>query len=481
MYKRMHWISLIIGATLLFTTAETTSIPGQPAQRSSSSSSLSSSGSLSRTASLPHSPGSLSFTPLAQTIYNEVMKVVAERPESSTVPKEHVATSGGIVKTSMNYSPMDRICEDLYFDTIMKAKEEVLLQTYFYDPNSRCGHVIQAALKQLNMRVPMNGQPIKIKITFDSTTLFTYAFSLAKKYVTLSLPFYRQMDPRVIKLDPQNYQNLELEVFHYHIAPMGSIHSKNIVVDGIWSCIGSKNIDEEPALEMGIQMYGDIAKAMRADFYQLLQLKPDNLSRHLQPTPPPSSLKIVPMIVAGRTARSGFTLRLHSITSPQSAVWLTALENASKEVFILTPNFNMPIMRKAVVKALERDIIVHIILSKGMLDNGQKAYIVRGADGTNDDAANLLMRDVNANPKVKGILNIRWVTAPQENTHPGSNQKPGNSSHAKLMIIDNRLMFAGSGNWDLQSGYYSQEFNILFDDKEATRAMSNKLEQVVYT
>jgi phosphatidylserine/phosphatidylglycerophosphate/cardiolipin synthase-like enzyme len=198
------------------------------------------------------------------------------------------------------------------------------------------------------------------------------------EYMAHKLSFYTKVNPKVIKIDPQQYPNIELEVFHYHKYPLGSIHSKNIIVDGVWSCIGSKNIDEEPTLEMGMQMYGAVSKAMRMDFYQLLRSPPDNLSEQPRAQAPQKLVVAVPMIVAGRTPHAGFTLRLHSIASPQSAAWFTALETARTQVFILTPNFNIPEMRKAVVKALERKITIHIILSKGMLDGGQRLYIIKG-------------------------------------------------------------------------------------------------------
>ncbi|KAI9594625.1 hypothetical protein BDF19DRAFT_496803 [Syncephalis fuscata] len=418
--------------------------------------------------------GSINFprplSPLAKKVYDDIMKHAKQHPDTLTTPPEYIATAGRVKKTSVGYSPMDDVCRDIYADTIKKAKKEVVIQTYFYDPKSSCAKEISRAIRYINDNADKDLPPIEFYLLIDTTTFNTFFPSLDMSKVKKGnmLNGVHSLDPDVLRLPPkQRIPNVNLKVFNFHNWPMGSIHSKNIAVDGTWSCIGSKNVDSEAALELGIQLEGPVSTAIRMDFFRLLGIDPPKLNHPV----PVKAMDMVPMIVTASSPYSGIG-KLNRST-PQSIAWTTSLTNARESVYILTPNFNTKVGRYALVKALENGAKVDLITSYKMLDFGQGLTWAIGSDGTNENAARLLKKSIANNPLLQSRLDHCWFTYFKES--PKLAKHPKNGSHVKFMFVDNRIII-GSGNMDTQSWYYSQEFNLFIDDELLAMHLKRKIQ-----
>ncbi|KAJ4289420.1 hypothetical protein N0V88_006900 [Collariella sp. IMI 366227] len=109
-----------------------------------------------------------------------------------------------------------------------------------------------------------------------------------------------------------------------------------------------------------------------------------------------------PMALVNRAPYGPPTHR--SVSTPQNAAWMSALRNAKKSVYIISPTLNASPLIPAIIEACERGIDVHC-----------------------------------------------WVCL---------------SYNDALMIVDNHIGIQGNGNQDTQSWFHSQEVNLMVDSDE---------------
>ncbi|RKP24144.1 hypothetical protein SYNPS1DRAFT_30085 [Syncephalis pseudoplumigaleata] len=420
--------------------------------------------------------GSVNFprdlSPLAKKIYDAVLKAARKRPKLSTVHVDDIATAGEVteVAVSLTSGPKDKVCQDIYANTILRAKEEVLIQTYFYAPKKKHGSESSPETK-----------PIRVILTVDSQSLIVYGSNLNKNAFYMSTT-WNELPPSAY-FDMSRLKGLDVRIFLFHNYPLGSIHSKNIIVDGQWSCIGSKNLDNEGTQELGIQMYGPVSRVMRRDFFRLLKgYKVPEVE--LRTPEPVKEMGMAPMIVVGKAAQRGIP-GFNSFDSPQNVAWKTVFEKAEKKVFILTPNFNVPEFFKAAIDMVKRGKAFTLVVSRKMLNFGQHLSKAAGSKGTNHEVANQFYDYIDAHPEVAERVKVLYFSPKDEVVEDRNvteeermrKKKAENSSHVKLMIADGKLLIVGSGNMDQQSAYYSQEFNLVIDDGVVTENVRRALKE----
>ncbi|KAJ7221756.1 iq calmodulin-binding motif protein [Mycena pura] len=152
-----------------------------------------------------------------------------------------------------------------------------------------------------------------------------------------------------------------------------------------------------------------------------------------------------------------------SVCNPQNEVWLSALRNATKSVFIQSPTLNAAPLVPAIIEACERGIDVFCYICLGYNDTGE---LLPGQGGTNEMIAHKMYSTLS--DKGKQRLHYYWYIGADQ-TVPIVAKKKKRSCHVKVMIVDEHIGIQGNGNQDTQSWYHSQEINVMLDSPTVCR------------
>ncbi|ORY65156.1 uncharacterized protein BCR38DRAFT_192318 [Pseudomassariella vexata] len=158
-----------------------------------------------------------------------------------------------------------------------------------------------------------------------------------------------------------------------------------------------------------------------------------------------------------------------SVSNPQNAVWLSALRNAKKNVFIQSPTLNAEPLVPAIVEACERGIDVYCYICLGYNDAGE---LLPMQGGHNEMVSSHLYAALS--PSARPRLHYFWYVA-KDQTKPIVADKKRRSCHIKLMIVDEYIGIIGSGNQDTQSWFHSQESNIMLESREVCKVWIDAL------
>ncbi|KAK7981648.1 hypothetical protein PG988_003886 [Apiospora saccharicola] len=158
-----------------------------------------------------------------------------------------------------------------------------------------------------------------------------------------------------------------------------------------------------------------------------------------------------------------------SLSNPQNAAWLSALRNAARNVFIQSPTLNAEPLVPAIVEACERGVDVYCYICLGYNDVGE---LLPMQGGHNEMIVSKLYGDLS--PAGKERLHWYWYVG-KDQSQPLAATKKKRSCHIKLMIVDEHVGIAGSGNQDTQSWFHSQEVNVMIDSPEVCRSWIDAL------
>ncbi|KAL5330027.1 hypothetical protein ACEPPN_003551 [Leptodophora sp. 'Broadleaf-Isolate-01'] len=153
-----------------------------------------------------------------------------------------------------------------------------------------------------------------------------------------------------------------------------------------------------------------------------------------------------------------------SVYNPQNEVWLSALRNAKKNVFIQSPTLNAEPLVPAIIEACERGIDVYCYICLGYNDTGE---LLPKQGGTNEMIAHKMYTTLSAAGKQK--LHYFFYIG-KDQTVPIVAKKKKRDCHIKVMIVDEHIGIQGNGNQDTQSWYHSQEINVMFDSALVCKA-----------
>ncbi|KAH6632262.1 hypothetical protein F5144DRAFT_612750 [Chaetomium tenue] len=149
-----------------------------------------------------------------------------------------------------------------------------------------------------------------------------------------------------------------------------------------------------------------------------------------------------------------------SVSNPQNAAWLSALRNAQKSVYIISPTLNASPVLPAIIEACERGVDVHCYICLSYNDAGE---LLPRQGGHNEGVSAHLHRTLT--PTGRTHLHYHWYVA-KDQTRPITQAARQRSSHIKLLIADGAVAVQGNGNQDTQSWFHSQEANLLVDSAE---------------
>jgi len=153
-----------------------------------------------------------------------------------------------------------------------------------------------------------------------------------------------------------------------------------------------------------------------------------------------------------------------SVYNPQNEVWLSALRNAKKNVFIQSPTLNAEPLVPAIIEACERGIDLYCYICLGYNDTGE---LLPKQGGTNEMIAHKMYTSLS--PQGKQKLHYFFYIG-KDQTVPIVAKKKKRDCHIKVMIVDEHIGIQGNGNQDTQSWYHSQEINVMFDSALVCKA-----------
>ncbi|KAK4099282.1 hypothetical protein N658DRAFT_540783 [Parathielavia hyrcaniae] len=165
-----------------------------------------------------------------------------------------------------------------------------------------------------------------------------------------------------------------------------------------------------------------------------------------------------PMALVNRAPYGPFTHS--SVSTPQNAAWLSALQNAKHTVYIISPTLNASPLIPAIVAACERGVNVHCYITLGYNDAGE---LLPRQGGHNEKVSSDLHAALPPSPAAaRARLHYHWYVA-KDQTRPLAHARRQRSSHVKLMVVDGAVAIQGNGNQDTQSWFHSQEVNVMVD------------------
>ncbi len=428
-------------------------------------------------------------TPLQQSVLNAVKGSAVRgsvRPELTVTQGNHL--------TSVSIGGDAIFAQQA--ELVRMAKDEVLIQTFAWDPNSAGARMILDSLAALADERPEGSGKLKVRLIVDEGT------GLAKKFMFMTSAAKRKhAGPSRWPSSPEhlvgNYkkapdhkyakitEKLDFQVRVHQHSSSNSLHSKSLVVDGRVAAmtganVQSRNHGETPAYDFGISMAGTVASGLRDDFvsHWNAAANPDQETQAMSlapmaPTPKgtESNESSDGVVMALLTRTPNWNVLHNGVSSPQNQGFIAAMSNAKRSIQIMTPNLNAPAARDELVRAANRGVSVQILVSKGFNDKRVNGFI---AGGTND----MSIQDIYHRVKDRSHLDIRYFQNPaRSETDPvPDGNVPGNgSSHAKFMAVDGEVVIVGSSNMDKTSWHFSAETNAAILDSEATQAIRDAI------
>ncbi|AKJ27395.1 cardiolipin synthase [Caldimonas brevitalea] len=362
-------------------------------------------------------------------------------------------------------------------ELIRSAQQEVLIQTFVWDPNSKAAETLLEALDNLAQREAAGDAPgrrIKVRLLVNEEAGIAQRFMQATGNKKAAQPNSRPPGPLPDALLGERYAHLadrlDLEVRGHRHGSVNSLHSKSVIVDGRHAAVTGANVQSrndapQPAYDFGVSLSGPVARSLREDFATNWNrsVNRDQPTRPIDPDDAP--LVLAPaaggVTMAVLTKKPNFNPLNTDTRNPQDQAFLSAIDNARSSIQIMTPNLNAPAVITALRAAAARGVQVELLVSKGFNDKREDNRV---AGGTNAAAIEQLQRD--------GIdtrsLQIRYFRNPA--APDGAPVPDGNvigSSHAKFMAVDGELAIFGSSNMDKTSWHFSGETNVAVFDRAA--------------
>ncbi len=373
-------------------------------------------------------------------------------------------------------------------DLIASARNDVAVQTWRWDPGSAPTLYLMDGLRRLEERRRAEGatSPVVVRMLINmvvpqSVNLMT---SIGAQLAGLSL------DPQLVRVD----------VVQFSPQLLGASHAKTVVVDGQRALVMGANfatgyaVDNE-WLDSGVIVGGDVAQSLFADFASvwsrgrlwLCRDRPDYTANSRGPdgesladpcfTAPPvpttlppvaESSQCLPMLVTSHEANPAPFPFAQNDTA-QAQMFLTAVDSAKRQIFLQTPNLNESALKKALVEAARRGVVVQLLLSKGFEETGESLPGRGGPNGMTVDDLYASLTDV---PNACRRMQVRWYSADGLAALEGT---PPPNSHVKYLSIDGQIAISGSANQDVQSWRNSHEVNVLVDSASVTQSWDGQL------
>lgn len=398
---------------------------------------------------------------------------------------------------------------------ISQAQHEIILVTCFWAP-SKTLTALSNALEQLarQREAQQPAQPLRVRICFSSRSILQKLSHTSSQdgYVYPSSAWSSKLGLPAQEVLAAG--NVDLEVKSLFFLPFSVMHPKFLVVDRRHAFVPSCNVSWEAWLEGCLEISRREPREDPVDglleFYHTVWDKELDLGASLPSLPEQGTGQA--SFVNGRVEKifnspADTTASLLDVEVPPAAVeWLPgwhrrnpsfcfmpwnfpsapdtplnstilrSFEEASRDIYIQTPNLTSPPVLSAIDSALARGVNVTIVTSRRMMLLEQivtagttTGWCIRGLTkryqrlcdrarnrgqlqpGGSEDV------DLEAQAIAPGALRISYFRSRPRAT---SEEEPVHS-HLKLSIFDGQHTVLGSGNMDRASWFTSQELGVL--------------------
>ena len=418
---------------------------------------------------------------------------------------------------------------------VLAARHEIILVTCFW-AQSKTLTALCDALQQLATRREADGvtHPLRVYICFSSRSLLQKLFhtSSSDGYTypqsawtgKLGLP-----SPETLAAG-----NIHLRAKSLFFLPFSVMHPKFLVVDRRRAFVPSCNVSWEAWLEGCLEISRGTPSQDPIDglleFYRAVWDKDFDLATPLPQAPGElgrPDLTMVHQVKDIIRSPADTSTKLVDIGVPSSAVeWLPGwhhrdpalclwpwqtpsapdtplnntllrlFEEASRDIYIQTPNLTSPPVLSALVEALARGVDVTIVTSRSMmvleqlLTAGtttswciwrltrryrQLCASVQARTPSQTEPRGGQDVDIEAQLITPGSLAISYF---RSQSQPTSDEEPVHS-HLKLTIFDGEKTVLGSGNMDRASWFTSQELGILIHSATFADTVRNTVNEAL--
>lgn len=416
---------------------------------------------------------------------------------------------------------------------ILLAQHEIILVTCFWAPSKTLkalSHALEKLARHREAQQP--AQPLRVRICFSSRSILqklTHTSS-ADGYVYPSSAWSSKLGlpaPEVLAAG-----NVELEVKSLFFLPFSVMHPKFLVVDRRRAFVPSCNVSWEPWLEGCLEISRRTPRDDPVDglleFYRSVWDKGPDLGASLPPlteqgagresasnhyseetvkSPADTTASLVDVEVPAAAVEwlPGWHRRNPSFCflpwklpaapdTPLNTTILSLFDEASREVYLQTPNLTSPPVLSAIEEALARGVDVTIVTSRRMMLLEQlltagttTGWCIRGlikryrrlcdkarSQGQSQHGGTDAV-DLEAQAIAPGVLRISYFRSRAGST---SEEEPVHS-HLKISIFDGRHTVLGSGNMDRASWFTSQELGVLVRSASFATTVKKTVDEVL--
>ncbi|KAJ0108394.1 hypothetical protein J7T55_005371 [Diaporthe amygdali] len=414
---------------------------------------------------------------------------------------------------------------------ISSAQHEIILVTCFWAPSktlTALSNTLEQLARQREIRQP--ARPLRVRICFSSRSILQklshtssadgYVYPRSAWDTKLGLPA-----PEVLAAG-----NIELEVKSLFFLPFSVMHPKFLIVDRQRAFVPSCNISWEAwfegCLELSRRTPRDDPLDGLLEFYRTVWDRDLDLGASLPPAPeqgneitsgghveeiikspadvmarlvdvevPTASIEWLPSWHHRNPSFCFLPWKAPSVPgTPLNTTILTLFDEASRGIYIQTPNLTSPPVLSAIHAALSRGVDVTIVTSRRMMLLEQivtagttTGWCIRGlikryrrmCDSARNQgqaqAGGSENVDLEAQAITPGALKISYFCSRTGST---SEEEPVHS-HLKLSIFDGQYTVLGSGNMDRASWFTSQELGVLIRSTGFAATIKKTVDEVL--
>ncbi|KUI64020.1 hypothetical protein VM1G_10791 [Cytospora mali] len=419
---------------------------------------------------------------------------------------------------------------------ILTARHEIILVTCFWAP-SKTLTALCDALQHLARQRQADGaiHPLRMSICFSSRSLFQKLFHTSSVHGCVYSPSAWTSKMGLPSPEALASGNIELGVKSLFFLPFSVMHPKFLVVDRQRAFVPSCNVSWEAWFEGCLEISRKTPHHDPIDgllgFYRTvwdndfdldaaLPEWPDEqdgsrlsmVDHHVKEiiqSPAHASIKLVDIGVPSSAIEwlPGWHHRNPSLCflpwqtppapdTPLNNTLLRLFEEASRNIYIQTPNLTSPPVLSAIVETLARGVDVAIVTSQGMMLLEQlltasttTSWCIRSLTRRYRQMCSAIQArtnsqaqsrgdgnvDLEAQTITPGLLTVSYFRSRSGST---SDEEPVHS-HLKLSIFDGERTVLGSGNMDRASWFTSQELGILVQGASFAAAIKSTVDRAL--
>ncbi|MCP4185097.1 MAG: phosphatidylserine/phosphatidylglycerophosphate/cardiolipin synthase family protein [Hyphomicrobiales bacterium] len=347
------------------------------------------------------------------------------------------------------------------------AQSNIYVQTWNFDRNSTLAKSFALDLVKLSQRRRRRGakNPVHVWVMIN-----IIGFQVAE--------FEKKATEKFFNEHHLNNEFTQIHVGIFVSRFLGANHAKTISIDDKVAVVTGANLSQKASnpnqFDLGLVVRGQIVHEINRDFARVWHRYIDNNQAAPELEKQRLSARVARNCLPIMFTRSEVYSYLSSTIQHSSInqALLNSVREAKTSIDIMTPNLNVKIFRKVIKEAVEANVKIRVILSKGYLAFLQNLPS-RGGDNS-INVARLYHSLSGTLPKETycNRLQIRWYSKENLKTMKRWNA-PAN--HAKFMVVDGRVSYFGSANMDNQSWVNSREIGLFIDNRQRAQ---NWLKQV---